>query len=246
MFKKILSYPLSALFYLNLGLLLVIFHPVQVICYRFFGYESHRRSVVILNYLILKSFFLLACKSSFKGFDKIPANRPLIIVANHQSTWDISPVVWGFRNFHAKFVSKSSLARGIPSISYNLRYGGSALIDRSNGQQAIKELIKLGKRIEQNNYSACIFPEGTRSRNGVLKKFQPGGLRTLLKAAPSALIVPFVIDGNYKLQPNGVFPLSIGHHLTYTVLDPIEPNGQEPEVLVNHVENEIRKMLNRA
>jgi 1-acyl-sn-glycerol-3-phosphate acyltransferase len=189
---------------------------------------------------------LLACKSSFRGFDKIPSNRPLIIVANHQSTWDISPVVWGFRNFHAKFVSKSSLARGIPSISYNLRHGGSVLINRSNGQQAIKELIKLGKRIEQNNYSACIFPEGTRSRNGVLKKFQPGGIRTLLKAAPSALIVPFVIDGNYKLQPNGVFPLSIGHHLTYTVLEPIEPNGIEPEILVNQVENEIGKMLNLA
>jgi 1-acyl-sn-glycerol-3-phosphate acyltransferase len=246
MIKKILAYPLSVLFYLAFGLLLVIFHPIQVICFRIFGYESHRRSVLALNYLILKSFSILGCSISFRGFEKLPENRPLIIVSNHQSTWDISPIVWGFRNHHAKFVSKSSLARGIPSISYNLRHGGSILINRKNGQQAIKELLKLGKRIEQGNYSACIFPEGTRSKTGIIKKFQSGGIRTLLKAAPSALIVPFVIDGNYLLQPKGVFPLSIGHKLNYIVLDPIEPGKIDPDTLVLEVENMIKRELGQV
>jgi len=245
MLKKILAYPLSVIFYVAFGILLIIFHPVQVVCYRLFGYESHRKSVIALNYCILKCLLILRCRISFKGFDKLPKNRPFIIVSNHQSTWDIPPVAWGFRDFHAKFVSKSSLARGIPSISYNLRHGGSIVINRKNGQQAIKELIKLGRKIEQNNYSACIFPEGTRSKTGILKKFQAGGIRTLLKASPSALIIPFVIDGNYLLQPGGVFPLSIGHQLNYTVLDPIEPGKTDPEILVLEIENLIRKELNQ-
>jgi len=244
--KKILAFPLSALFYAAFGLLLLIFHPIQVVCFRLFGYESHRRSVLVLNYLILKSFFFLGSRISFKGLEKLPYNRPLIIVSNHQSTWDISPIVWGFRNHHAKFVSKSSLGKGIPSISYNLKHGGSIVIDRSNGQHAIRELIKLGQRIEKDKYSACIFPEGTRSRDGVVRKFQSGGVRTLLKVAPSALIVPFVIDGNYKLELNGVFPLSIGHKLTYTVLDPIEPGIIEPDVLVLEVENRIKAALGQV
>jgi 1-acyl-sn-glycerol-3-phosphate acyltransferase len=245
MVKKILAYPLSVLFYMVFGLILITFHPIQIICFRIFGYESHRKSVMLLNLLIIKSLSIVGSRISFKGFEKLPKGRPLIIVSNHQSTWDISPIAWGFRNHHAKFVSKSSLARGIPSISYNLRHGGSILINRKNGQQAIKELLKLGKRIEKDNYSACIFPEGTRSKDGVVKKFQSGGIRTLLKAAPSALIVPFVIDGNYKLQPKGVFPFSIGNQLIYTVLDPIEPGKIDPDILVLEVENLIRKELNQ-
>lgn len=241
--KKILSYPLSAIFYIIFGILLVVFHPVQVICFRLFGYESHRRSVLLLNYLILKDFLILGSRISFKGFEKLPKNRPFIIVSNHQSTWDISPIVWGFRDHHAKFVSKSSLAKGIPSISYNLNHGGSILIDRKNGSQAVKELIKLGKKIEEFKYSACIFPEGTRSKNGIVNSFQSGGIRTLLKAAPSAVIIPFVIDGNYKIEINGHFPLSIGHHLTYTVLEPIEPGKLDADTLVIDVENRIKKEL---
>lgn len=241
--KKVLAYPLTILFYLAFGSILLIFHPVQVICLRLFGYESHRRSVLVLNYLIVKCYSILGCKVQFKGFEKIPENRPLIIITNHQSTWDIPPVVWGFRKHHAKFISKSSLANGIPSISYNLRYGGSVVIDRKNGQQAIRELLKLGQRIEKNNYSACIFPEGTRGKNGIVKKFQSAGVRTLLKASPSALLVPFVINGNYKLQMNGAFPLSVGHTLIYTVLDPIEPGKVEPDILVSDIEKLIKREL---
>ena len=244
--KKILAYPLSALFYVAFGFLITLFHPIQVICFRLFGYESHRSSVVVLNYFLLKIFLILGSKYRFKGFEKLPKGRPLIIVANHQSTFDISPIVWGFRKHHAKFVSKSSLGKGIPSISYNLRHGGSIIIDRKNGQNAIRELIKLGQRIEKDKYSACIFPEGTRSRDGIVRKFQSGGVRTLLKVAPSALIVPLVIDGNYKLEINGVFPLQIGVKLTYTVLDPIEPGKIDPDTLVLEVENRIRKELGQV
>ncbi len=241
--RKIPAYPLSVLFYLVFGILLLVFHPVQLVCHRIFGYESHRRSVVILNYLIIKSFVILGSKVRFKGFEKLPEKRPLIIVANHQSAWDIPPIVWGFRKHHVKFISKRSLARGIPSISYNLRHGGSIVIDRHNGQQAIRELLRLGQIIEKNNYSACIFPEGTRGKTGKVKKFQPGGIRTLLKAAPSALIVPFAIDGNYKLIRKGIFPLAIGCTLTYSVLDPVEPGQDDAAKLVAVVEKRIRDGL---
>ncbi|MFN8254980.1 MAG: lysophospholipid acyltransferase family protein [Bacteroidales bacterium] len=244
--KKILEVFLSSLFYLGLGLLLVIFHPVQVICYNLGGYKSHKRAVEILNYLILKEFAILGCSLNFKGFEILPKGRPLIIISNHQSTWDISPVVWGFRDFHTKFVSKISLSKGIPSISYNLRKSGAALIDRKNAQQAVKELIRLGRYIEQNNYSACIFPEGTRSRDGRVRKFRSTGIKTLLKEAPSALLVPFAIDGNWNLEKNGAFPMSIGHKLTYTVLEPVDPAGKDIDLLIDEIENRIKRHLGQA
>lgn len=240
---KLIAIPLTIIFYTFFGLLLVIFHLIQILALHLGGYHAHKKSVEILNYLIIKCFLLVGSRVKFQGFEKLPQNRPLIIVSNHQSQWDIPPVVWGFRKHHPKFISKIELAKNIPSISYNLRHGGSALIDRKNGAQSIRELIKLGEKVEKNNYAVCIYPEGTRSADGKMKKFQPGGIKTLLKAAPSAIIVPFVIDGNYKLQTNKSWIINPGVKLTYTVLDPIEPGMIPAEELVEKTEQAIRNFL---
>ena len=47
------------------------------------------------------------------------------------------------RQFHPKFISKKELGKGIPSVSFNLRHGGSALIDRKNPMQAVEAIRKL-------------------------------------------------------------------------------------------------------
>jgi len=240
---KVLAYLLSIIHFIIFGFLIVIFHPIQVIGYNFFGYNAHRQAVVLLSYLLIKNFYTLGGKPVFQGFEQIPINKPLIIVANHQSMYDIAPVVWGFRKNHPKFISKKELGKNIPSISYNLKKGGSVLIDRKNGSQSIKEILKLGKKMEAQNWSVCIFPEGTRSKDGQLKTFQLAGFKTLLKASPNALIVPFAIDGNYKLHQWGNFPLVPFVHLKYTALAPIERTNSSDEVLLELVKSQLNKQL---
>ncbi len=242
--KKVLAYILTPIFYLVFGLLLVIFHLIQVICWNVFGYLAQKRAVEIMNFLIIKSHLILGAQVKFVGFEKLPKDIPLIIVSNHQSQFDIPPLAWGFRKHFPKYISKIELAKGIPSISYNLRKGGSALIDRKNRSQAIKEIIKLGRQIEANNYSACIFPEGTRSKDGKVRRFKAGGLGTLLKTAPSAVIIPFAVDGNYLLQRTG-FPMGVGEKLTYSVLDPIERGNYTAEEIAELAEMAIKKELNQ-
>ncbi len=242
--KKILVYILSAIYYTFFTIILLLFHPLQVIAYNLFGYHAHKRVVDLMNFLLVYNLYTLFCRPSFYGLENIPQNKPLIIVGNHQSMFDISPGYVAFRKNHVKFISKIELAKKIPSISYNLQKGGSAIIDRKDGQQSIKEIFKLGKFIEENNYSACIYPEGTRSRTGKVKDFKIGGFKTLLRASPSALIVPFVIDGNYKLHKyGGMFPLNIGIHLKYSVLKPIERENLTDEELLAKVENKIKEYL---
>ncbi len=241
--KKVLSYILTPIYFIVFGLLLLFFHPIQVLCKKVGGYESHKKSVDILNLLLFKGLKIVGAKISIQGFNDLPDNRPVIIVSNHQSAYDIPPIIWLFRKNHPKFISKIELAKNIPSISYNLKHSGAALIERRNGGQSVKEIIKLGRLIEKYNYAACIFPEGTRTRTGKLKRFHPGGIKTLLKASPSAVIVPFVIDGNFKLHKYGAFPMSFGETLKFTALPAIDPTGLSAEEVVAKTENAINNKL---
>lgn len=242
--RTILSYLLTPIYWVWFCTLLLIFHPIQVICRHLGGYHPRKKAVDILNFLLLYGLGIMGARIKFKGFENLPKNRPLIIVSNHQSTFDIPPIVWGFRKHHPKFVSKKELGKGIPSISYNLRHGGSVLIDRTNGRQAIVEIAKLGKHIETENYCASIFPEGTRSKDGLVKPFKHAGIASLMRHAPSALIVPLVIDGNSLLMQKGYFPLRFGTKLSFTVLPAIDPKMQDAKELTEKIEILIKKDLN--
>lgn len=241
--KKILSYILTPIYLLCFGLLLVIFHPIQMITEWIWGYPVRKRVVDVMNFGLLYSLWILGTKITFRGIEKIPQNRPIIIVANHQTTLDIPAVIVGFRKNHPKFISKIELGKWIPSISYNLRHGGSVLIDRKNPRQSVKDILMLGKHIEANNYAACIFPEGTRTKDGKLKSFMPAGIASLIKTSPSALIVPFAIDGNYELMKHGYFPMTLGVHLKLTAFDPIDPKGMDTTLLTQRIEDTIKREL---
>lgn len=244
--KLAIAYLLTLIHYTIFGLLLLIFHVVQVVAFNIFGQRGHKRAVDMLNFALLLNFYTLFCRWSFYGFDKLPLNRPLIIISNHQSMFDAPAIVWSLRKHHVKFISKKELGKGLPSISYNLRKGGSVLIDRKDREQSIAEIARLGKTIEQNNHSVCIFAEGTRNKAGKMRPFKPGGIKTLLEAAPSALIVPYVVHDNYKLHKRGYFPLCIGKHLRFSVLEPLERAGFSDEQLINRVETEIKRALNQV
>lgn len=243
--NKFLGYIFSPLFYLFFFLTLVIFQPVQWVCYKLFGYKAHKASVDILNFFLTYSDLFLGASVSFNNKFDIPTNRSVIFVANHQSMYDIPALIWFLRKHHAKFISKIELTKGIPSISFNLKYGGGANIDRKDSKQAVSEIIKLGRRMKEHTWSTVIFPEGTRSKDGKLKPFQVGGIATLLKVVPDALVVPVAIENSWKLVQYGSYPLSFGEKLRWTVLAPIEPAGKKPEEVTLAAENAIRIKLNQ-
>jgi len=244
--NKFFGYIFSPIFYLFFFLTLIIFQPVQWVSYRLFGYKAHKTSVDILNFFLTYCDLLLGSSITFRNDHDLPLNRPIIFVANHQSMYDIPALIWFLRRYHVKFISKIELTKGIPSISFNLKYGGGANIDRKDSKQAISEIIKLGRRMKENTWSTMIFPEGTRAKDGKLKSFQVGGIATLLKVVPNALIVPVAIENSWKLVQYGSFPLSFGERLRWTVLNPIEPDGRNPEIVTLEAENAIRTKLNQV
>lgn len=243
--ERIISYPLSGLYILIFGLVLVVFHPIQWLCLNLFGYEAHRKSVALLNLCLMRCTHLLGTRYTFKNTALLPAEGPAIIVANHQSMYDIPPIIWRLRRFHPKFVSKKELGRGIPSVSYNLRHGGSALIDRKDRRQSLTAIRELGEYIEGTGRSAVIFPEGTRSRDGKPKAFRMVGLKVLIKSAPSAHIIPVSINNSWKILRFGKFPYGLGAHLEF-IIHPCVPAAGCTDKELNEIEATIASAINES
>jgi len=237
--EKIISYPLTFIFALFFLLTLLIFHPIQWICFNVFGYQAHKKSVDYMNFFLTKVTNLLGTTYSFKNRELIPKGVPIIFVANHQSLYDIIGMIWYLRDFHPKFVSKIELGKGIPSVSYNLKHGGSVLIDRKDPKQALPIIKGLGEYIEKHKRSAVIFPEGTRSKNGVPKKFAESGLKILCKYAPSAYIVPITINNSWKMLKFGSFPMGLGSKLQFIIHEPIAVKDYPFEEIIQKTENAV-------
>lgn len=220
--EKLISYPLSILYAIIFFLWLVLFHPIQWVCYNIFGYNAHRISVAYMNLFLLRTAHVLGTTYAIEGLEKVPKKAPLIFVANHQSLHDITTMLWFLRAFHPKFISKKELGKGIPSVSYNLRNGGSALINRNDPKQALSEIKKCAEYVNKNNYSVVIFPEGTRTKTGKPKPFAVNGLKMLYKFAPDAYFVPITINNSWKMTKFGQFPLGLGNRIRFQIHEPLK------------------------
>lgn len=240
---KILSILLSPIFAFIFILLLVIFHPLQWIALNVFGRKSHEAVVATLNFFLVKSLLLLGVPMFLKNEHELPKNTSLIFVANHQSTFDIPPIGWYFREFKPKFVAKYELGKGIPSVSYNLRHGGAALINRKDSKQAIGALVDFAKRINKNKWGAIIFPEGTRSKTGAPKKFASNGLKVITKYNQDGYVVPLTINNSWKVFKYGKFPLGIGSPITITTHKPIKINAMPFDELLEKTESVIKEHI---
>ena len=241
--EKLISYPISVVYYLCFGLCLVVFHPIQWICFNVFGYQAHKKSVDYLNFCLVKCTNLIGTWFQFRNSNKIPKGAPIIFVANHQSMYDIIGIIWYLRKFHPKFVSKKELGSGIPSVSYNLRHGGSVLIDRKDPKQAIPTIKGLAEYIETHKRSAVIFPEGTRSKDGKPKEFAQSGLKILCKYAPSAYVVPISINNSWKMVKFGAFPMGLGNRLEFIIHDPIAVSDFSFEEIMQKTEKAVVQSL---
>ena len=239
--KTILSYPLSVIFYIFFFLNLLIFHPIQWLCLKIGGYEPHKKSVDLFNFFLLRCLNLVGTRFTVENEYDIPVQKPIIFVSNHQGMYDIPPIIWNFRKQHPKFVSKKELGHGIPSISFNLRHGGSVLIDRKNRRESLVKMSNFADYLNETKRSAVIFPEGTRSRTGEPKRFQVNGLMMLFKKMPDALVVPLTINNSWKLFKHGNFPIEPGVHVKLKAHEPIPVNSLDAESLVAQVERIITK-----
>lgn len=213
----ILGWATTPLFIVAALTTLCVWHPL-IVAGRYLAPRSiHEQFIALGNRILLFCLQLTGARVSFVGQEHLPIAGPLIIVANHQSLFDIPMLVWSLRRLHAKFIAKSELGRGLPSASYVLRTNGHALIDRGDGAQASAAISAVARNAHATNGTVVIFAEGTRARDGVLKRFKPGGLTLLLREMPDAQIIPISINGAWRIMRHKFLPVPFGVSITCTV-----------------------------
>jgi 1-acyl-sn-glycerol-3-phosphate acyltransferase len=220
----VLDWILTLPFLLAFGATLLVFDVLQRLA-RLLGQRPHEAVVGALQVCLLGSLRLCGTRLSVERDPAVAPRTPYILIANHQSMFDI-PILGAllFSNY-PKYVSKRELARWIPSISFNLRRGGNGLIDRGDRAQAEAEIRALGRRAQARGVSVVIYPEGTRARAGALAPFKPRGTLALLAAAPDLAVVPVAIDGSWKLLSHNLLPVPCGVRVRVRFLAPIERDG---------------------
>ncbi len=243
MVKKFFAALLSILFYPLFFGCLILFHGIQVVCLTLFGKNAHKKSVDILNFFLIRCLNIMGNRTFYTNKYNIPEDKPLLFIANHQSMFDITMIVWYMRKHSPQFISKIELGKGIPSISYNLRHGGSVLIDRKNRRQSLPALTNFGKRLQKNNETGVLFPEGTRSKNGIPKEFMDGGFKILTKAMPEGYIVPLTLNNSWKLLEWGYFPIGCFNKVSLKVHEPIAIASASASELLEKVERQIKQAI---
>ena len=152
------------------------------------------------------------------GLGKIPDNRAVVFMANHQGNCD-PPALLSFLPPVLVMVKKEFFR--VPVLGRAMLALGFIPVDRKNREQAVAAVdqaifsLKAGK-------SFMVFPEGTRSLDGRLQPFKKGVFVMAIKAGVP--IVPVSVSGSSKVMPKGKFAMRPGR-VRITVHDPVPTEG---------------------
>ncbi|MFP4159492.1 MAG: lysophospholipid acyltransferase family protein [Desulfobacterales bacterium] len=179
-----------------------------------------RRMVVLQQFTCfwgaLYTWIIPAWRIRIRGRENIKSGRPYVVVSNHQSLLDILVLFNLF--FHFRFVSKSEIFK-VPLIGWNMRLNRYIELKRGDRQSIAKMMADCKKALDRGN-SVLIFPEGTRSPDGNIRKFKAGAF--ILALEHQVPILPIVISGTNKALPKYSFSFHGSHDIRVRVLPEIE------------------------
>ncbi|MDR3239873.1 MAG: 1-acyl-sn-glycerol-3-phosphate acyltransferase [Clostridiales bacterium] len=150
------------------------------------------------------------------GLENVPANGPVLYVANHQSIFDVG-VFLAYLPFPKGFIVKAEVLK-LPLVRSWIQEMESVFMDRQSIKNSARAILK-GIETLKSGHSMVIFPEGHRSRGGPPGEFKAGSFKLALKS--KAPIVPVTIEGTYKALEANHFLVKPAD-ITVTVHPPVE------------------------
>lgn len=149
--------------------------------------------------------WLAGLKLRIIGAENLPAEGPAIYASNHQSNFDI-PILYAGLPIQFRWLAKQELFK-IPLFGAAMKHCGYIPIDRSNRRKAMESLEMATQKIK-DGASVIIFPEGTRTADGMVQPFKKGTL--LLAAKARVPVVPITIKGSFQVQSKNSLKITPG------------------------------------
>lgn len=146
--------------------------------------------------IIFGLFFKILFRAEIIGRENMPKDGAVILAANHMSNWD-PPFVATFLSRPVSYMAKAELFAN-PVFGAAIRACHAFPVKRG---AADRSAIKAALQVLRQGKCLGLFPEGTRSRNGRMRKAEAGvGLIASLTDAP---VVPAAIIGTDHIFANG-------------------------------------------
>lgn len=126
---------------------------------------------------------------TFRTSGELPDDmrRPYVVVSNHESFVDI--LLISHLPTEMKWMSKIEIMK-IPGMGWMMRLVRDIPLTRGDSTSGAAALAASNERLE-SGVSVMIFPEGTRSKTGEMRKFRAGAFK-------------IAIDGQYPILPLAV------------------------------------------
>jgi 1-acyl-sn-glycerol-3-phosphate acyltransferase len=137
---------------------------------------------------------ILGIRLRVVGREHIRERRSRVIVMNHTSALDM--MAMGAISPPGLMALGKKEFLWVPFLGLAWWALGQAFVDRSNKKRAKRSLEKVTERVQREARSVVVFPEGTRSREGVLQRFKMGAFHLALNTR--APLVPMVIYGAWE------------------------------------------------
>ncbi len=180
---------------------------------------------------------VLGVKVRVRGLENLDG-RPCVFVSNHRSHFDIAAIL-GFVPGINRFTAKKELFRE-PVLGLVMRTMGMVPVDREHPERAIERL----KKLRADGHSLVFFPEGTRSRDGVLAPFKKGAFVTAIELGLP--IVPIACRGSDAIMPAGGYLSILPGEMELAILEPVETTGlsyEQRDALASRTRARIAKAL---
>ncbi|WP_376696046.1 lysophospholipid acyltransferase family protein [Wenzhouxiangella sp. EGI_FJ10305] len=166
--------------------------------------------------------WLVPVRVEVEGLDRIDPEQSYVVVANHQSQFDI-PVIYGWIGLDLRWVAKAELSR-IPFVAAGCRAIGHIFIDRANPDQSRTAINRAVGRLKPGT-GLMFFAEGTRSRTGELMPFKKGAFRVAVDQ--QLPILPVTVVDTREILPAKSLRIRPGR-VRMIIHPPLETTGLGP------------------
>ena len=133
--------------------------------------------------------FVFGARVRVSGAEHLSPGQNYVVASNHASLVD-TPVLLRWLPVPFKFLAKRELLK-VPFIGWYLSRGGHLTVARGSVRSSLASMNEAARLIRERHLSVLIFPEGTRSREG-LQPFKEGAAYLAIAAgvpiAPVALV----------------------------------------------------------